>query len=202
MTADAGAAPALVFHGVDEARWADLARFFEHHGTPGYCWCMRWRARSADYLPLKTVGRRYALHALVRAGTPVGVLGYLDGEPVAWCSVAARETYAALERSRVLRRIDEAPVWSVVCFFLAPHIRRQGYMVQVLRAAVEHARSRGARIVEGYPVDPAQRSSGSYGWMGSPATFLRAGFEIVAEPDRGRYVARFVARGEIAAAGT
>jgi len=38
----------------------------------------------------------------VRRGITVGILAYAEGEPIAWCSIAPRETYAALERYRAL----------------------------------------------------------------------------------------------------
>jgi GNAT superfamily N-acetyltransferase len=128
-----------------------------------------------------------ALEGLVRQDVPIGILGYLRGEPVAWCSVAPRETYRALERFRTLPRLDDAPVWSVVCFFVDRRVRRAGVTVGLLRAAVDDARSRGATIVEGYPVEPGPRL---YTYMGSPATFRKAGFHDVTPPGWARRVMR------------
>lgn len=183
------AAPdSLEFHPVTRERWGDLAALFEHHGNPGYCWCMRWRLRSAQFSRLDSAGRRGALQALVAADTPIGVLAYAGGAPVGWCSVAPRETYAALERSTTLPRIDDLPVWSVVCFFVERRARGQGLAVQLLRAAVAYAAERGAVAVEGYPVEPDQ----SYRFMGAPAVFERAGFHQVATTRQGRPVVRFV----------
>lgn len=119
---------------------------------------------------------------------PVGVLAYLEEEPVGWCSVAPRESYAALERYRALPRIDDLPVWSVVCFFVTPRIRRQKATLGLLKAAVAYARSQGATIIEGYPVDPGAKL---YTYMGSPATFRAAGFREVTPPGQARRVMRY-----------
>jgi GNAT superfamily N-acetyltransferase len=191
MPAKAETVPEMEFHPVDRDRWPDLVRLFEHHGNPGYCWCMRWRAPSRAFNDLKTAGRKEALHRLVQAGTPVGVLGYINGEPAGWCSIAPRETYTALARSRVLRvlqRSDGQPVWAVVCFFLDRSVRGRGFMLKLLQAAVEFARSQGAAAVEGYPME---HPTGSYRWMGSPALFRRAGFFEAGRPGGGRLHMRY-----------
>jgi GNAT superfamily N-acetyltransferase len=150
---------------------------------------MRWRVTSADYQRSTTESRAATLEELVRKGTPVGVIAYVDGDPVGWCSIAPRDTYAALERSQALPRVDDAPVWSVVCFFVARRVRRQGLTLGLLKAAVEYARSQGAEIVEGYPVEPGSRL---YTYMGSPSTFRRAGFHDVTPAGRARRVMRCV----------
>jgi GNAT superfamily N-acetyltransferase len=179
----------LEFRPVTHERLPDLVRFSERHGKFRYCSCMRWRLRSADYQRSTKESRVAALEDLVCRGVPVGVLAYLDGEPVGWCSIAPRETYAALERYRALPRLDDAPVWSVVCFFVDRRALGQGVTLGLLRAAVEYARSQGAGIVEGYPVEPGPHL---YTYMGSPATFLRAGFRDVTPPGQARRVMRHV----------
>jgi GNAT superfamily N-acetyltransferase len=171
----------------------DLARFSEDHGKFRYCSCMRWRMKSTDYQRSTKESRVEALNDLVRQGTPVGVLAYQDGEPVGWCSIAPRESYAALERYRALPRIDDAHVWSVVCFFIDRRVRRHGFALGLLREAVEYARTQGAEVVEGYPVEPGPRS---YTYMGSPETFLRAGFRDVPNPRAGRRIMRYVVSDE------
>lgn len=177
------------FHPVTQERLPDLDRFSERHGKFRYCSCMRWRLTSPDYKRSTKESRVAALDGLVCQGTPVGVLAYQDGEPVGWCSVAPRETYAALERFRALPRLDDARVWSVVCFFVDSRLRRSGLTLGLLRAAAKYAASQGATIVEGYPVEPGPRL---YTYMGSPATFLRAGFRDVTPPGQERRVMRYV----------
>jgi GNAT superfamily N-acetyltransferase len=178
----------LDFQPVTQERPPDLDRFSLQHGKFRYCSCMRWRMTSAQFRRSTKEERVAALEGLVCQGTPVSILAYAGGEPVAWCSVAPRETYAALERYRALERIDDAPVWSVVCFFLDRRIRRQGVTLDLLKAAVSYARSQGAQIVEGYPVEPG---SASYTYMGSPDTFRRAGFRDVTPVGQARQVMRY-----------
>ncbi|MEW5850180.1 MAG: GNAT family N-acetyltransferase [Myxococcota bacterium] len=177
--------PKLVFHEVDEKRWPDFERLFEARGGPKYCWCMAWRATSAEAREGDSTSRKSAMRRRVRAGTPVGILGYLDGEPVAWCSVAPRETY------RKLGGPDhgEVPgeVWSVVCFYVVKALRGEGLIHRLLDAAVATARKHGAKVVEAYPVDP---ESPSYRFMGFVGTFEAAGFTEVGRAGTRRHVMR------------
>ena len=134
----------LEFHPLTADRWDDLVALFEHHGNPGYCWCMIWRiarpARTGNWIPA-SAGRRCRPWS-IRA-RPTGILAYLDGEPVGWCSVAPRETYQRLERSKTLKRIDDLATWSVVCFYLNRKLRHRGLPVKLLTAAVDYAVSQG-----------------------------------------------------------
>jgi len=178
----------LEFHSVTRERLPDLARFSVRHGKFRYCSCMRWRLTSTQFKNSTKDDRVADLEQLVEEGIPVGVLAYAEGEPVGWCSIAPRETYDALERYRALPRIDDAPVWSVVCFFIDRRVRRQGATLGLLRAAVEYARSNGATIIEGYPIEPGPRL---YTYMGSPSTFRAAGFRDVTPKGRARIVMRY-----------
>lgn len=132
------------------------------------------------------------LERRARRGDPIGVLGYSDGEPVGWCSIAPRESYGALERFRALGPIDEEPVWSVVCFFIDRRVRAQGATATLLMGAVDYAIARGAKVIEGYPVEPGPRL---YTYMGSLASFLLAGIKDVTPPGRSRAVMRYVVPG-------
>jgi len=185
------------FHPLTSERWADLVALFEHHGYPGSCWCMWWRLRSTDYNQFNSAERKNALKSLVRRGTPLGILGYRDGEPAGWCSVAPRETYTRLERSTTLERIDDLPVWSVVCFYVKHQTRGQGFMLKLLQAAVAYAQFQDATIIEGYPVELHRDATGKWhgvglsGWyMGSLVTFQQAGFEEVSITEQGRRIMR------------
>ncbi len=141
----------LEFHPLTPERWEDLELLFGARGACGGCWCMLWRLSRSQFERQKGEQNRAALGALVDSGKVPGILAYADGRPAGWCAVARREEYPALERSRVLKRVDEKPVWSVVCLFVDKAFRGRGVSVGLLRGAIEHVKRSGGNIVEGYP---------------------------------------------------
>jgi len=175
-SAEPGPLPALEVHPVTPERWPDLETLFGERGASSGCWCMWWRLPRAQFQRQAGRKNKEALKAIVDSGEPPGLLAYAEGEAIAWCSVGPRPAFGALERSRTLKRVDDAPVWSVVCFFVAKPYRGRGVMVPLLTAAVEYARAHGATIVEGYPVEPTQRLSGDRGYVGVVSAFRKAGF--------------------------
>jgi len=173
--------------------WSDLEELFGSRGATGGCWCMWWRMKRAEFEQNRGEGTRQALKAIVDSGEIPGILAYAGEKAVGWCSIAPREAYPGLERSRTLRRVDEQPVWSVVCFYIARGYRRQGLMAQLIKAAVEYARQHGARIIEGYPYDPASgRSADPFMFTGMTSAFYKAGFIEVARPTQTRTIVRYV----------
>jgi GNAT superfamily N-acetyltransferase len=193
MSAELASLPAVAFHPLTPERWHDLEALFGERGAYGGCWCMWWRLTRSQFEKQKGEGNKKALKAIVDSGQIPGLLAYAKGEPIAWCSVGPRETYPALERSRVLKRIDDEPVWSIVCFFVAKPFRRHGLMAQLLRAAVDYAREHGAKIVEGYPVESkGARLSGFEGFTGVVSVFREAGFVEVLRRSEKRPIMRYL----------
>jgi GNAT superfamily N-acetyltransferase len=154
---------------VDRGRWGDLEALFGGRGGPSHCWCTVWRTGDK-----RTKESRHALLCdRVEQGEQVGLLGYVEERPVAWCSVGPRPTYRRLG-GVVYDGVDEERVWSIVCFFVHRDHRGQGAQTEMLEAALDLAGDRGAWVVEAYPVLP---DSPSYRFMGFVETFERAGFE-------------------------
>jgi uncharacterized protein YndB with AHSA1/START domain/GNAT superfamily N-acetyltransferase len=181
----------LSFHPLTRDRWSDLEALFGPRGACGGCWCMSWRLAPLDYVRGKGDGNRRALRALVTKGEPTGILAYRGAEPVGWCAVAPREATPRLERSKVLARLDDAPVWSVTCFFVARPYRKLGVTVALLRAAAVHARQAGARILEGYPMEPRQGDlPAAFAWTGLASAFREAGFAEAARRSATRPIFR------------
>lgn len=176
---------------VTPARWPDLERLFGPRGACGGCWCMWFRLRRSEYERKKGAGNKRAMKKLVMSGAPPGLIAYLKGEPIAWCALAPRGEYSVLERSRVLAPVDDRPVWSIVCLFVAKPHRRQGVSVAMLEAAVGYARKRGARIVEGYPVEPKKKTMPDvFAMSGLASAFKKAGFTEVARRSETRPIMR------------
>ena len=87
---------------------------------------MVFRRDDDGRIPRSEADRKTAMASKVRRGTPVGVLAYDEsGEPVAWCSVAPRQTLAVC-RGLEWPEGDRSTVWSITCFHMKSGIRRAG----------------------------------------------------------------------------
>jgi GNAT superfamily N-acetyltransferase len=185
----------LKFRPLTPERWNDLETLFGERGACGGCWCMWWRLKRSEFEERKGAKNKRAFKKIVESGEVPGLLAYADGKPVAWCAVGPREWYPVLQRSPVLKPVDEKPVWSVTCFFVAKPHRGSGILVQLLKAAVAYAASRGARIIEGYPVEPKKgRLPEAFAWIGLPSTFRKAGFVEVLRRSETRPIMRHVVK--------
>jgi GNAT superfamily N-acetyltransferase len=182
--------PVLSFHPVTPERWADLAHLFGERGACGGCWCMWWRLPRAQWVRQKGLANQRAFRALVMAGPPPGLLAYSNGEAVGWCALAPRANYPRLANSRILKPVDDKPVWSVSCFFVARGFRRQGVTLALLEAASAYARSQGAELLEGYPCEPKAGYPDVFYYTGLASTFRKAGFREVARRSPTRPIMR------------
>jgi GNAT superfamily N-acetyltransferase len=172
-----------------KGRWNDLVELFSRPGGSIVrgCWCMYYR-RSGG-LGSGSKNRR-ALRTLVNSGDVPGLIGYEDGSPVGWISLGPREDYGKLQRSPVMKPVDDKPVWSIVCFFVDSRARGRGLSEALLQRAVEYARSQGARLLEAYPVDKDERSHPDFMFFGAKSMYDRAGFKEVARRRETRPVVR------------
>jgi len=184
----------LEFHSLTPERWRDFETLFGERGACGGCWCMWWRIARSQYEKQKGAQNKQAMKKLVDGGHTPGIIAYQNGQPIAWCSVAPRKSFSVLERSRILRPVDEQPVWSVVCFFVAKEHRRSGLSVKLLKAAIDFVREQGGRIVEGYPVEPEKKQADAFVWTGLASAFARAGFKEVARRSETRPIMRYEIR--------
>ncbi|HEY7699047.1 MAG TPA: GNAT family N-acetyltransferase, partial [Vicinamibacteria bacterium] len=168
-------------HPLTRDRWKDFEELFGAKGACGGCWCMYPRLRRSEYERLKGEGNRRAMKKIVDSGRVPGLLGYADGKPVAWCSIEPRELIGSLGRSRVLAPVDDEPVWSIVCLFLAKSHRGRGLSRKMIEAAVRYAKKQGASIVEAYPVEPKKTPMPAvFAYPGLASAYFAAGFREVA----------------------
>lgn len=153
---------------------------------------MWWRLPRSEFMKNRGERNKKALRSLIDSGKIPGLLAYLESEPVGWCAVAPREEYPTLERSRLLKRVDDEPVWSVVCFFVAKKHRHKGITVKLLQAAVEYVKEQGGRIVEGYPIEPKKRRTPDpFAYTGLASVFRKVGFIEIARRSETRPTMRF-----------
>lgn len=163
--------------------WDALATLFREGGDPRWCWCQYWRLRSKDMAAAKVPELRERLHAQAGSDEPPGLVAFDGGRAVGWVSLGPRSSFERIVRSRVIPTIDDRPVWSIVCFAVSSSARGQGVGRTLLRAAIEHARRRGAEALEAYPVriEPGAGVSAESAFTGTLPMFERAGFHIVAD---------------------
>jgi GNAT superfamily N-acetyltransferase len=183
--------PPLEVHPLTPDRWPDLEALFGPKGACAGCWCMGWRLSRAQFVAGKGEKNKKAMKAIVESGEIPGLIAYAQGRPVGWIAIARRERYVRLAKARTLKPLDDQPVWSVTCFFVAKDFRRRGVTVDLLRAAKAFAAKRGATILEGYPSDPRGKAlPDPFVYTGLPGAFEKAGFEEAARPAPTRPIMR------------
>ena len=182
----------LVFRPVTANEWKDLEDLFTQSGVCSGCWCMYWRMKRSEFDKQYGEGNKEAMRDIIESGGVPGILAYLVGKPIGWCSVAPRDSFPVLDRSPTLKRIDDEPVWSIVCFVVAKPFRRKGLAEILTMAAIEYAREKGARVIEAYPLIPENSKAPSpESYMGVITTFARIGFKEAVRRSRIRPIMRY-----------
>ncbi|HWB20087.1 MAG TPA: GNAT family N-acetyltransferase [Phycisphaerales bacterium] len=172
-------------------RWPDVEKLFGERGACGGCWCMTWRIPRPEFNKGKGEANRKSFRAIIRNGEEPGVIAYSGREPVGWCAVAPRSVYVTLNNSRVLKPIDDKPVWSISCLFVRRDFRRCGVSSKLADAAARYAFKHGAKIVEAYPIEPyTDNMPAAFAWTGIPSAFTSAGFTEVARRSKSRPILR------------
>ncbi len=188
----------------NEASWADLQAIFGARGEGAMCQCQRYKLQPREafkhYPPEIRAERlrRQANCGKHKAGTTTGLVAYRGGEPVGWCAVEPRPAYIGLLRvyrvpweGRGEDKTDPG-IWAVTCFFTRAGFRRQGISRALACAAIDFARERGARALEGYPMVTKRGQDIAWGELhvGSRSIFAAAGFTEVNRPTPRRAVMR------------
>jgi len=157
--------------------WPALEELFGKNGACNGCWCMYWRIGARYRKRLRNVNK-VAFRNIVKSGPPPGLLVFDGDIAVGWCQLTPRDALPWLNKSWRLKRVDEAPVWSVSCFYVRIGYRRCGVTAALIRAALKEAERAKAPALEAYPLDAMRTPSAS--GTGYASTFARAGFKIVA----------------------
>ena len=172
---------------VTSERWADMVELFGPNGASSGCWCMWFRVVPKTWSANGSTGNRAAMEQIVAGGVVPGLIAYEDGQPVGWISVAPRAAFERIEGAGAGESPAGPSVWSVVCFFIRPRRRGQGVGRALLAAAIDHARSHGAAVLEAYPIERDSPSNAD-AFTGPRSMFEKAGFREVGRFDRWRAV--------------
>ncbi len=169
-------------------------KLFGTRGACAGCWCTWWRLPAREFRAGQGEVNRRRQERYVKAGHVAGLLAYAGDAPIGWVAIEPRSAFPRLARSRTLAPVDDRPAWSITCFFVARAERGKGLTRALIEAAVRYARSRGAEVVEGYPVDVRRELADAWVYHGAASTFRAAGFEEVARRSRTRPIVRRVLR--------
>jgi GNAT superfamily N-acetyltransferase len=193
--------PAISVLPANEASWEDLQTVLGTRGPGSRCQCQRYKLRRREsFASFPVEDRADRLRQQTDSGSPgsgttSGLVAYLDGEPVGWCAVEPRAAYEGLLRNcrvpwegRSEDKGDES-VWAVTCLFTRVGFRRRGVSRALARAAVDFARERGARALEGYPITTTDVLLEEL-HVGTEGVFADAGLRVVSRPTVRRVVMR------------
>ena len=171
----------LSFQPLTKDKWDDFEYLFGERGACGGCWCMLWRLTRKQFESQKGDGNKNAMKSIVNSEEVPGILAFHNNIAIGWCAISPRDKYSALSRSRILQTIDDRACWSVACLFVEKSFRKKGVSIELLRAAVRYAGSRGAKLVEGYPVEPRSEKDlpPAFAWTGLSQAFILAGFKEI-----------------------
>ena len=170
-------------HPVAPDRFEDFADVVNRNRRSNHCWCLSHRLRTREIDDLGEGNRERAMRKLCERDHPPGVVTYWDGEPVGWCNIGPLAQITRLTGSRLIRPIDDLPVWSIVCVVVRPGYRRKGVTTPLLEGAVAYAASHNAPAVEAHPVDPPDRMDLTMAFVGTRSMFERVGFQVVGRTD-------------------
>lgn len=182
----------LSFHPLTQKLWHDFEMLFGDHGACGGCWCMHWKLRGKAFSENKGDGNRQIQKSIVDAKKNPGLIAYSEGYPIGWIAIEPRSEYPKLATSKVLKQIDNEEVWSITCLFIEKKHRRKGITVELIKAAVEHAKKYGAKIVESYPMDTKTKQSPAFIFTGTTSSFKNAGFKEVARNSSTHPIFRYI----------
>jgi GNAT superfamily N-acetyltransferase len=128
----------------------------------------------------------------LEAGKTPGLLAYIEGIPVGWIAIEPRGNYSGLERSRILKPVNDAEVWSISCFYVDRKFRFKGISTALISVAVHFAADKGATIVEGYPTEAVdEKMPAPFVYTGLASGFIQAGFKEVARRSAKRPIMRY-----------
>lgn len=181
----------LLLQDLTSRNWKQFEELMGEKGGCGHCWCMNFRIPTKEFQENKPDGNKKLMKLLVDKNKPVGLIAFLDKQPVGWLALAPREDYMKIENSRVFKRIDDKPVWSISCFFIKKEYRHKGLSGQLIKGAVEFAKRKKIKILESYPAIPYSKNvPHPFLWVGVLSSFIKNGFTIVQQQSKSRAMVR------------
>jgi GNAT superfamily N-acetyltransferase len=181
----------LSFQELHTGNWDQFETLMGEKGGCGNCWCMYFRLPYKTFQENKPHGNKKLMKQLVKKGLPQGLIAFIDKQPAGWIALAPREDYMKIENSRVFKRMDDKPVWSITCFFVKKEFRHKGLSQQLIKGAIDFARKKKIKTLEAYPAIPYnEKVPHPFLWVGILSSFIKNGFTIVRQHSKSRAMVR------------
>ena len=182
----------------------DYLHFFDHETGPAFadnpewakCYCHYYEVPMAvDWPSFDGAANRNAMSARIACGEMEGFLAYAGDDVVGWINA---QPYHKLQHACARLRIASPPLpvpphdaAAIVCFVVAPKLRRRGVARALLDGALDDFSARGIVVVDAFPwnVGPDDTAATDH-YHGSPAMFAAAGFVEIARHDNVTVVRR------------
>ncbi|MFH8252936.1 GNAT family N-acetyltransferase [Microbacterium sp. B2969] len=180
--------PTITIEPATSDRFGDVQHAFDGGGDGRGCQCQWFMLTNAQWNQTSQPERAAMFEKEIAAGPPPGFVAYVDGEAAGWVRVGPRTLQPRLGRTRIIKAgtqepFDDDSVWVVSCFVVRREHRNTGLNAKLLEVAVDYAKSSGARVIEGYPIDLAEGAKSPNDlYHGVFSTFQAAGFREVARP--------------------
>jgi hypothetical protein len=171
----------------------DLGTLFCADKQTTGCWCMWFIIPVKEYHAAGGHRNRASFRELLASSEkPVGLIAYMNDEPLGWCAVGPRSRYVRAIRTPTYKGRDPAEdddVWLLPCLFVRKEARKSGLSERLVRSAVRLAKECGAVAIEAFPHSgPKRRSKETQ--VGFEAVFSRCGFAAIRRPSASRVVMR------------
>ena len=181
----------LKFDSLTSGNWKQFETLMGEKGGCGSCWCMFFRLPYKEFQENKPDGNKRLMRQLVNKGKPQGLIASIKNEPVGWIAMAPREDYMKVENSRVFKRIDDKPVWSITCFFIKKQFRHMGLSQKLIKGAIDFAKKKKIKTLEAYPAIPYnEKVPPPFLWVGILSSFIKNGFRVVKQHTKSRAMVR------------
>ena len=171
--------------------WSAFEKLMGDKGGCGGCWCMSFRLPTAIYNENKFEGNKQLQKENIAQKKHIGLIAFVEEEPIAWIALSPREELIKIENARSLKRIDDKPVWSIPCFFIKKEFRRMGLSSKLIAGVIDYAKTKKIKTVEAYPAIPyGTKMSDAFLWIGVLSSFEKNGFKVVRQNGKSKAMVR------------
>lgn len=125
--------------------WDLLEQLFETSAGVSDCWCIWPRVARGRHVP-EACRNRERMRSIIESGERPGLLAVTKDRALGWCAFGPRDRYPQYTQD------VDADAWAIPCIYIPRSPAERAVARSLIGHALNHARSKNARLVEGPPV--------------------------------------------------